>query len=151
MPAAPKIQLDNFIDKYTPQIAALSRECLKKMRTRLPGATQVVYDNYNALAIGFGPSQKTSHAIFSIVLYPRWVTLFFLQGAGLPDPEKVLKGDGKVVRHVVLKSADDLDSAAIEKLIEVALDRAVEPIDPEAKGGLVIKSISARQRPRMPK
>ena len=47
------------------------------MRARLPGATELVYDTYNALAIGFGPSEKASDAIFSIVLYPRYVTLFF--------------------------------------------------------------------------
>ena len=72
---------------------------------------QLVYDNYNALAIGFGPSERASEAIFSIVLYPRWVTLFFLQGAGLADPKRLLKGSGKVVRHIVLASAADLDLA----------------------------------------
>ena len=73
---SPEAQLDTFIDKYTPEVAALARACLAKMRARLPGATQLVYDNYNALAIGFGPSEKTSHAIFSVAVYPRWVNLF---------------------------------------------------------------------------
>jgi len=40
----------------------------------------MVYDNYNALVIGFGPNDRPSLAIFSIVLFPRWVTLCFLQG-----------------------------------------------------------------------
>lgn len=147
---SPEAQLDAFIDKYAPEVAALARACLEKMRARLPGATQLVYDNYNALAIGFGPSEKASHAIFSIVLYPRWVTLFFLQGAGMPDPHKLLKGNGKVVRHVVLKSAADLDQPAIRELCAVALNSAVETIDPSLPGGLVIRAISARQRPRLP-
>ena len=85
---APEIQLDAFLDKYTPPVATLARACLAKMRARLPGAVQLVYDNYNALAIGFGPSERASEAIFSIALYPRWVTLFFLQGAALPDPRR---------------------------------------------------------------
>jgi hypothetical protein len=143
-------QLDTLIDRYQPEIAALARACLRKMCARLPGATQLVYDNYNALAIGFGPSEKTSHAIFSIVLYPRWVTLFFLQGARLADPQKLLKGNGRVVRHIVLKSAADLDQTAIQSFIGAALKEAVEPIDAKLPGGLIIKSISAKQRPRLP-
>ena len=69
---SPEIQLDAFLDKYTPAVAMLARACLAKMRARLPGAVQLVYDNYNALAIGFGPSERASEAIFSIALYPRW-------------------------------------------------------------------------------
>jgi len=150
--SSPEAQLDIFIDKYTPEVAALARACLAKMRARLPGATQLVYDNYNALVVGFGPSEKTSHAIFSIAMYPRWVNLFFLQDAArLPDPQKVLKGSGRVVRHIVIQSASELDHPAVQKLIATALNRAIEPIDPAAPGQLVIRSISAKQRPRRPK
>ena len=149
---SPQAQLDTFIDKYTPEVAALARACLAKMRARLPGATQLVYDNYNFCAIGFGPSEKTSHAIFSIALAPRWVDLFFLQEAGkLPDPQKLLLGSGRMARHIVIHSASQLDHAAVQALIAEALKRAIEPIDPAAPGQLVIRSISAKQRPRRPK
>src|ERR1019366_2895467 len=149
-PPAPEIQLDAFLDKYTPAVATLARACLAKMRSRLPGAVQLVYDNYNALAIGFGPSEHASEAVFSIALYPRWVTLFFLQGAGLPDPKHLLKGSGKVVRYIVLASAADLDQPAVQGLMATALKRAEPAIDPDAPGSLVIRSISAKQRPRRP-
>jgi hypothetical protein len=144
-------QLDSFLDKYTPEVATTARDCLKKMRTRLPGATQIVYDNYNALAIGFGPSEKASEAIFSIVLYPRYVRLFFLQGAGLPDPTNMLQGSGKIVRHIRLELAADLDQSAICELMATALQRARRPIDPAAPGSLAIRSVSAKQRPRRPR
>jgi hypothetical protein len=147
---SPETQLDRFIDKFTPEIAALARACLARMRAKLPGATQLVYDNYNALAIGFSPSEKASHAIFSIVLYPRWVTLFFLQGAGLADPHKLLKGSGKVARHIVLASAADLDRPAITRLFAAALKNASEFMDPSAPSRLIIRSICAKQHPRTP-
>jgi hypothetical protein len=143
-------ELQALIEKFTPENATLARACLQKMRAKLPGAVQLVYDNYNALAIGFGPSQRASEAIFSIVLYPRWVTLFFLQGAGLPDPKKLLKGSGKVVRHIVLASADDLDEPAIKGLMTMALNRAKVAMDPEARGSLAIRAIAPKQRPRRP-
>ncbi len=143
-------QLEAFIDKFTPAVATLARACLEKMRAQLPGAIQLVYDNYNALAVGFGPSERASEAIFSIVLYPRWVTLFLLQGAGLPDPKQILKGKGKVVRHIVLASAADLDQPAILDLMAKALRRAEAGIDPAAPGRIVIRSIRAKQRARRP-
>ena len=121
------------------------------MRSRLPGAIEIVYDNYNALAIGFGPSERTSEAIFSIAVYPRWVSLFFLQsGIRLPDPKRLLKGTGKRVRHIVLESAADLDRPAVRALMREALARAVVPIDRGGAHRLVIKSVSAKQRPRRP-
>jgi hypothetical protein len=146
----PQTRLDAFLDKYTPAVAALARACLAKMRARLPGAVQLVYDNYNALVIGFGPSERASEAVFSIALYPRWVTLFFLQGAGLPDPKHLLKGSGKMVRSIVLASAADLDSPAVQALMAAALKRADPAIDPGAPGSLVIRSISPKQCPRRP-
>ena len=76
----PKRQLDSFLAKYDPAIAAFTRRVLAKLRKRLPGAVEIVYDNYNALVIGFGPNDKPSVAIFSVVLFPRWVILYFLQG-----------------------------------------------------------------------
>ena len=84
---SPAAQLDAFLDKFTPDIAAQARIALRRMRARLPGAIELVYDNYNALAIGFSPTDRTSDAIFSIALFPRWVSLFFLMnGPRLRDP-----------------------------------------------------------------
>jgi hypothetical protein len=143
----PKQQLDSFLTKYDRGIAATAKRALVKVRKRLPGAVEIVYDNYNALVIGFGPNEKASLAVFSIALYPRWVNLFFLQGAKLPDPARRLKGSGKVVRSVRLEDGT-LDEPEIQKLIELALALAKTPIDPKQPRRLVIKSVSTRQRPR---
>jgi hypothetical protein len=143
-------RLDAFMARYTPEVAALAKAALARMRRLLPGAIELVYDNYNALAIGFGPTERASDAIFSIALYPRWVSLFFLQGAGLPDPEGRLKGQGSRVRHIVLEDASVLDQAGVRKLIGSALRAAGRPLDGKGRRRTVIKSISARQRPRRP-
>lgn len=148
--AAPEAQLDEFIDKFSVEVATLARSILTKMRKRLPGAIELVYDNYNALAIGFAKGERTSDAPFSIALYPRWVSLFFLQGATLPDPAGILKGSGNVVRHIVLSSAEDIAKAEVEILIQLALDRAEWIPKKSAKGRIVIKSVSPNQRPRLP-
>ena len=147
---SPENQLAGFIAKFTPEVAAVALAALDKMRARLPGAMELVYDNYNALAIGFAHSERASDAIFSIALYPRWVSLFFLHGAGLTDPHKLLKGSGKVVRHIVLKDAATLDDPAVQALIAQTLGKEHVTFDGTVPGQIIIKSISAKQRSRRP-
>jgi hypothetical protein len=147
-PSQAEQQLASFIAKFSPEVAALAQSILAAMRKRYPTAIQLVYDNYNALAIGFGPSEKTSQAIFSIAIFPRWVSLFFLQGAGLPDPECILQGSGNVVRHIRLPSADTLNELSVKKMMGEATSRAPIPFAPRGTPRLIIKSISAKQRPR---
>lgn len=146
-------QLDSFLDKYDPEVADFARRALTKMRKLVPGAIEMVYENYNWLVIGFGPSEKPSEAIFSIVLPAGRVTLCFLQGAVLPDPDKRLTGSGNVVRNIRLYDAGQpdakvLDDPEVRSLINTALNRAKVPMAAGSRRKLIIKSISASQRPR---
>lgn len=144
----PAQQLRSFLAKFDPRVAASARAALVRLRKTLPGAIELVYDNYNALAIGFSPSEKASEAIFSIVVYPRWVSFFFLHGAKLPDPAGVLKGSGTQVRHIVLTDLKLLERPAVRKLMALALKSAKTPFDPKKRRRLIIKSICTKQRPR---
>lgn len=144
-------QLDTFIDKFTPEVAALTRALLARAKARIPGAQILVYDNYNALAIGFGRSDKAGEAILSLAVMPRWVTLCFLWGKTLPDPHKLLKGEGSRVRNRRLHAPEEFDDPRIQALIDAALVETDWPIDPAEPQRLIIKSISAKQRPRRPK
>jgi hypothetical protein len=144
----PKAQLDAFIDKYSPDVAALGRRAFAHMRKRLPAANVLVYDNYNALAIGFGPSERSSDIVFSLAFYPRWVSLFFAKGAGLPDPGRRLKGSGSVVRHIVLEKISVLNEPEVVELMSNALERAGGSLRDGPRGKVIIKSVSAKQRPR---
>lgn len=145
--AATAIQVDAFIERFAPEIAERVRAARTVLRSRLPGATELVYDNYNGLVIGYGPGEKTSEAVFSLAIYPRNVLLYFLPGVGLPDPEGLLLGEGKLGRYVCLKDAALLDTPAVVALIGTALDRTKRPLPPMG-GRTIVKSISARQRPR---
>jgi hypothetical protein len=144
-------ELEKFIVKYSPEIARQTRLVLDKMRARLPGALELVWDNYNALTVGFSPTERTSDVVFSVVPYPRWVSLFFFDAAELPDPLGLLEGSGKHARHIVLDTPDRLDDVGVRALMAEALRRAIPPIDPKARARVVIKSVSAKQRPRRPR
>ena len=140
-----------FMKKYEPALAALARAALAKMRKRVPGAMELVYDNYNALVIGFGPTERASEAVLSIALYPRWVNLFFLQGARLADPQRLLQGDGARVRRVLVSDAAVLDAPGVKALIAQAVAASPIPFPGPRRRHMVIKSVSARQRPRRPR
>lgn len=143
-------RLDTFIAKFTPELAAQTRDVLAIMRARLPGAIELVYDNYGALVIGFGATEKATDAIFSIVVYPRWINLFFMYGKGLDDPDGLLRGDGNQVRHVRLETAATLNAPGIKRLMKLAVHRADVPLDSSQQGKIVIKRVMERQRPRRP-
>ena len=143
-------QLAGFLAKYDVGIAAVAEVIRAEMRKFYPTALELVYDNYNALVIGFGPTERATEAIFSIALYPKWVSLFFLQAKGLPDPDGILKGSGSVAKHVVLTSADVLHYPAVRALMQEAEARAKVAFDPGGEHRLIIKSVSAKQRPRRP-
>jgi len=146
-PPSPAQQLAGFIARFSPEVATLAKTARVRMRKRLPRAIEMVYDNFNALVIGYSPTERPSDAIVSIALYPRWVNLFFLQGAHLHDPHGVLKGNGNQVRYVRLDAgAAVLDTPAVRALLSEAIAFADAPF--AGTGRLVIRAISKKQRPR---
>jgi hypothetical protein len=146
----PRQQLAGFLERYTPDVRRLATASLAKLRNRLPGGVEFVYDNYNALVIGFGPTEHPSDAILSMAFYPRYANLYFLFGAELPDPERRLSGNGKRVRFVRVDAATVFDEPAIATLIDVALRTAPEPMIRKTPRRLVIRAVAKRQRPRRP-
>jgi hypothetical protein len=144
----PERQLAEFIAKFTPEMSGLIRAARAKMRGFMPQALELVYDNYNFFVIGYGPTEKAGDAIFSLAAQAKGLSLCFLQGARLPDPHKLLRGSGNVVRNIRLESADVLDDPKVRQLIDVALNRAKSPIPNNGSHQLIIKSVSAKQRPR---
>jgi len=145
---SPAQQVAGFIAKFDPTIASLVRRARAELRRRMPTAVELVYDNYNALAIGFSSSERTSDAIVSLAVYARGVNLYFIYGAHLPDPDHVLQGGGNQGRFVRLESLATLDAAPVKALLKAAIADGDTPLPPAGRGYTVVKSISRKQRPR---
>jgi len=145
---SPAAQLDGFIARFSPAMARLAHAVLKKMRTRLPGAVQMVYDNYYALVIGFCPVERASEVIMSMAVYPNHISLCFFAGDRLPDPHKLLQGKGKIARHIRLEGAETLDRPAVKALMRAAIENASRPLERRQEGRIVIVSVSPNPRPR---
>jgi hypothetical protein len=145
---APAEQLEGLISKFDPEVADLIRECRAEVWKLLPTAIELVYDNYNFLAIGYGTTKRASDCIVSIAAAANGVGLSFYYGASLPDPQRILLGSGKQNRFIRLPDLDPFRSPAVLALIQAAVDRADPPLPATGGGYTVIKSVSAKQRPR---
>jgi hypothetical protein len=141
---------DPFLAKYDEGIAAQTRAVRAHLRKLFPRGYELVYDNYNALVSGFSPTDRASDVLVSVAAYPRWVTLFFLNGAKLPDPHRVLQGSGSRVRSVRLAPAAVLHSLPVQTLLRLVVADAAPAFALAPPLSTVVKSVSARQRPRKP-
>jgi len=141
-------QLKGFIDKFTPQNQALIRAVRKALRKRLPTANELAYDNYNFLALGYCSTERPSDCILSIAAAANGVGLSFYYGATLPDPHGILLGSGNQNRFIRIEAAEMLARPEVEALIAAAVAQGKAPLPESGGGKLIIRSISAKQKPR---
>ena len=143
-------RVSEFLSRYSPAIEGELREARTRLRALFPRGFELVYDNYNALVFAISPTESTADAFLSVAGYPKWVTLFFLYGAELQDPNALLEGQGKQVRSIRLKSPADIDTPEVKALMA----QAVAPFESAFLAARpltsVIKSIVVKQRPRRP-
>jgi hypothetical protein len=146
--AAAERRLKAFIEKFGPKDQKLIRAVRSAVRKKLPTATELVYDNYNFFVIGYSPTERPSDAVVSIAARANGVGLCFIHGAKLPDPAKILLGSGKQTRFIRLDSAAVLDRSDVAALVAAAIARAKIPFPAAGRGRLIVRSVSAKQRPR---
>lgn len=142
-------QIASFIDKFAEPMQLMIRGCRAHLEKRFPRAVELIYDNYNFFVIGFGPTTRSSDSIFSLASFKGGVNFFFLQrGPELADPTGILRGSGRVVRSVALSAPEDLERGDIAALIDAELALARVPMLTSAGRQVIVKSVSAKQRPR---
>lgn len=145
-PGAEK-QLRGLIAKFEPHHQKLIRAVRKALRERFPHSFELAYDNYNFFVLGYGPTDRPSDCIISMAAGANGVGLCFIHGAKLPDPNKILLGSGHQTRFIRVDAAADLARPEVEALIDAAEARGKTP-PTSGRVQLVIRSVSAKQRPR---
>jgi len=141
-------RLTGFIAKFEPANQKLIRSTRRALRKRFPTATELVYDNYNFFVIGYSPTERPSDAIVSIAAAKNGVGVCFIHGAKLRDPTKLLNGSGKQTRFLRVPSASILSRPDVNALFAQAVANSRPKFENAGRGKLVIRSISAKQRPR---
>jgi hypothetical protein len=141
-------QVRRFIAKFEPKHQTLIRGVRRALRRRFPTAYELAYDNYNFFVLGYGPTQRPSDAIVSMAAGAGGVGLCFIHGARLSDPSGILLGSGKQTRFIRVESPSVLARPEVEALIDAAAALSKTPMRPRGRVELIVRSISAKQRPR---
>jgi hypothetical protein len=117
------------------------------LRKRLPTAHEVVYEYRDCFVISYSPNQRGYEGVLAIRASANGVKLYFNRGKELPDPEKLLQGAAQA-RWIHLEGASTLARPEVARLIDEAIARNRVPFARAGRGSVVIRSASARQRPR---
>jgi hypothetical protein len=93
-----------------------------------PDATESASIRERSISWGFGVAKKSSWYAYAMP-HKNHVNLGFFQGVHLPDPEAVLEGTGKALRHLKLKSPDEARRPAVRALLASARDERAQALN----------------------
>ena len=139
-------QLRALLAKFAPAHEKLVVAMRRSLRKRLPTAHEVVYEYRDFCVISFSPNDHGYEGVLAIHASANGVKLYFNRGKELPDPEKLLRGSGKLTRSIDMEGASTLARPEIARLIDEAIERNPVPFASDGRGSVVIRSTAAKKR-----
>jgi hypothetical protein len=118
-PAALEADVDRLLAEHTPELQAIERALRSTIRTAFPDAIEQV--DFGNKLIAFGRSMKIRGLLFAIIAHKTHVNLQLADGANLPDPDGLIEGTGKRIRHVKIRSVEAASSAAVVAIVHAQL------------------------------
>src|SRR5262249_27543769 len=130
------------------QTALWLREFVWKL---YPHCNELIYDNYNALAFGWSPTERQGHVFCSIAVGRTTYNIHFgfYWGSEISDPEKKLLGEGNQYRYLLVTSKADFPKTYIKTLVKEAYANSLAKVKDRreiVKGRTIVKSISEKKR-----
>jgi hypothetical protein len=127
MTRLPDRQVLNYLSSYDPHISNLALALREVVLEEAPDAIESISKGY-AVVIGFSFTGKPLKDGFChIVTYSSHVNLGFNRGALLPDPNGVLQGTGKLIRHITIRQENELDRPFVRRYLQAAIELIAEP------------------------
>ena len=143
MPRPPLPGLIGFLAAYDPHISDLALALREIILEEAPHASESIYRVYT-VAVWFGFSGKMKDMFCFITTHARHVNLGFPRGAELSDPNRVLEGEGKAMRHIKFATLRDIERPFVRRYIQVAMEQAATP-GTRGTGKSVIKSSAGKR------
>lgn len=140
---AAEAQLRALIAKFAPAHRRLVGAMRRWLRKRLPTAYEIVYEYRDWFVISYSPTERGYEGVLAIRADADGVKLYFNQGKGLPDPEKLLRGSAQA-RWIAVESASTLARPAVAGLADEGCARNAVPFAPTGRGPIVIRPTSAK-------
>jgi len=150
----PRAALIRFLKPYDREIRELALKLRALVLEEMAPCHENIYDAYSAVAIGYGTSDRLSDGIFHIAVYAKGVNLGFNHGATLADPKGILEGAGSRIRHIKVRTFEDLERPEIRAYVRRARKTALadarklgEPRQPKPAGVVsTVKAIYPKKR-----
>ena len=120
----PPTALIKFLKPYDREVQKLALQLRALVLEEMAPCYENIYDAYSAVAIGYGTSDRLRDGIFHVAVYSKHVNLGFNDGATLDDPKGILQGTGNQIRHVTIKTLDDIARPEIRAYIRRARKKA---------------------------
>ena len=114
--------IDAWMKQHTGELGAIARQWFEVMRKCGDEVREVLHDGCPNACFGDVPFGYVN-------VFSSHVNVGFFQGSGLPDPARLLQGNGKFMRHVKLKPGTATDATALRKLIETAYSDIKERVE----------------------
>lgn len=113
----PNAELKKFIHPYNKGIQKLTIELRDFITNLVPQANELIWDNYNAVAMAYSKSEKLKDAFCHIAVYSHHVNFGFNRGVELTKTNVKLKGKGKLIRHISVKDFESFPKAELKNMI----------------------------------
>jgi hypothetical protein len=116
-----------------------------------PQTNELIYDNYNAVAFGWSPTDRVGHTFCSIAVGRTSMNVHFgfYWGSEIADPEKRLLGEGNQYRYIIVKDPAEFPKAYMKKLLKDAYENSLAKVKDKKQimeGLTITKSISEKKR-----
>ncbi len=117
----PHPELSNFMQPYSIEIQQLAMQLRGFIVDLVPEANELIWDNYNAVALAYSKSEQLKDAFCHIAMYTNHINFGFNRGAQLTGHDVKLLGTGKLIRHIKVKRFKEFKTQEIAQLIKQAV------------------------------
>jgi len=114
-------ELKKFLSPYDESIQNLFFELRDFVLNTIPNTNELIWDNYNALALAYSKSEKLKDAFCHMAVYAKHVNFGFNRGAELSKRNLSLEGKGKLIRHIKVETMDSFPKEEIKTMIYEAI------------------------------
>jgi hypothetical protein len=144
----PPAELQRFLEPYDPEVARLFFAARTAVLAAAPQARELIYDAYNAVAAAYSFTHRMKEAFCHVAAYRDHVNLGFNRGAGLADPDGLLAGTGKHIRHIRIGAIADLQRPSVRRLVRAAAQEGARlgSVAPAGPPRSVVQAVYARKR-----
>ena len=111
--------VDRLLAEHPPEQRAIEQALRATIRRELPGAVEQV--DFGNKLIAFGRTMKMRGLLFAIIAHKVHVNLQLADGAALPNPDGLIEGTGKRIRHVKIRAVEDASSPRVLTIIRAQL------------------------------